>query len=1606
MDKKSILKEELNRAFLDRNFLRENGLTKKEAEGKLGSRTQKRLLDELFALSYHESRFNGIKVADIVKTFIPAMRSEPVEGWAMHAYLFVRGELFPEMESEISDPELFKTGRSVYLQLLRGLYRFERRILPFDPTYEVRLLDEKSPAAQGCTGEYAKLLKLIQTHYFYEFMRLGVDITSFNTLGHMFGVHYVATLMAYQLKKAGILVDLGLISGAAIGHDVGKYGCRKNEDKRVPYLHYYYTDMCYNRFGLPQMAHIAANHSTWDLELEDLSVEALLLIYADFRVKSKVHREGGKRIEEIHFYSLKESYDVILGKLDNVDAAKKKRYEHVYAKLADFENFMIEQGVLTSVPEDASYYDERKVVPTHRDVVFLDDTQMIEEFKFRAFDHNIRLMAQINDESGFTSVIEAARSEMHWNEQRTYLNILSEYSMYLPEKLKLLTLEFFYDQLANRESDIRGQAARALGHLVATFREEYKKEIPEGYTVSDVVVTNVSLFKEYLARIIDPDPKLTEQHRDWIRNCLNVYIPVVFQSCREDCRPRYVAVLEEYYRSHELSEGQRLLLIKTLMELPPKLCTDSFRDAAAAFLSGLKKSKSRHIRIAIPVAQSRFFPEQGKEAYCMEIKRTLYGDRAVDPDEMLNTMFLDDLKVSTPWPDKVANIMLMLDFAAHADREDPADQGRLLHIATHLGNIIKVSEVVFVRLQAGDALVSLMEVLSAEQRNEIAVELFNGLEIGDFQFSRYISQYLGKILLFLSPEELEEFIDDLRKLMESGGSKPSIAVIDTFFVALENYAAYERRFREKKEVAEKRRFYLLGMLLKAFSGYDKELSQEAFWLLGTGIFESKVLTFEEKAELFCHGGRKLLSIFDEKRERELAFLNNASSLNSIYRFISQYQIDVGPLSFPRPKRVAFFPGTFDPFSRGHRAVARAIRDADFEVYLALDEFSWSKKTQPYFERRRIMRMSTAEEDHIYLFSDDVPVNIANPDDLIRMQKLFGGREVYVAVGTDVIQNASCYKAKPVPGSIHSVNHIVFARVSSKEAAREHAVVSTGTYPITGKILQLSVKKYYEDISSTRIRENINQNRDISNLIDSFAQKYIYDKNLYLREPTYKHVLQARDLSINACDMVTDEMLDALSDTLRARHFDLDAVRSYVKKPGVHAVTIESGTRTRRIIGLACAHRVDSDRFYSEFHDVELAAHIRQASGGRAAVIGLFVSRNTPTITNISQILLTEILTERLSRDYTYVVYHSADPAGEHENVLEAFKRQGFVKIADHDGHPVYAADMKAPNIIFRDVESAIKSPFNKNQHVRRAIENAHNRLLHTLTALYPGELVLSFNSSAVYNKIVSKVAGINGVSTIPDPANRKGPYMSVPFGKALADDVVPNTVTKSVHTEKYFKQELGGFRIGEMREYPSLENQAAMLHSFNRPIILIEDLLHKGYRMNKITPVLREMHVPIKAVVAGVLTGKARDRMMEENRRVECAYFIPSINLWLNERDCYPFIGGDGIDIDGPEAGHRHINLILPYAYPGFIKQNDIAAILQYSMTCLENACEIMRALEEEYQRIYEKKLTLKRLGEVIAHPKIPYQGDGIDYDDLRAPSVFLESEMKRLSRLGGRRLT
>ena len=126
------------------------------------------------------------------------------------------------------------------------------------------------------------------------------------------------------------------------------------------------------------------------------------------------------------------------------------------------------------------------------------------------------------------------------------------------------------------------------------------------------------------------------------------------------------------------------------------------------------------------------------------------------------------------------------------------------------------------------------------------------------------------------------------------------------------------------------------------------------------------------------------------------------------------------------------------------------------------------RDRPHLIRRQIVNMSVADEFHVNLFPDDIPVNIANPADLKRLKEVFAGREVYIVAGSDVIANASSYKKEPCENSIHSMNHIAFRRVG--DVRSDNRFNRKMMESITGKVYELELPEHLEDISSTKIRE--------------------------------------------------------------------------------------------------------------------------------------------------------------------------------------------------------------------------------------------------------------------------------------------------------------------------------------------------------------------------------------------------------------------------------------------------------------------------------------------------------------------------------------------------------
>ena len=1530
--------------------------------------------------------FSGarLRCADVLALCRPELEvlcpGEPSEGWLAYAYDYARRLLYPEK----TGVEPFAPGAVFLLSVLQVLFAAEAELLPHDPAWTFDFLTDDELAGSPCAPSYQRFLRLWRREFVYELMRLGLEVTPYRTLEHIAGVHHLAVTAARALRKSGVAVDVALVSGAAAGHDLGKFGCRPGE--RVPYLHYFYTDQWFRRRRMTDIGHVAANHSVWDLEPDYLSVEALLLIYADFRVK-QLHDAQGREITRIS--TLAEAFQVILDKLDDVDGEKQKRYTRVYARLEDFEQFMVSCGVDVTMSGG-----DTPPLPEKHTALMTDD-EALRALTLRCVGHNMELMHRLTDQRSFARLLEEARGETDWRRLRAYLAVMESYSLYLHIPQKVQTLTFLYELLMHREGDIRRQAAALLGEIIAGFHAGYAKERPADIRPDPRAITDVDQWRLYLDKILYPDHKLMPQHRRWIGYTLKFAVGSLLSHCpgREE---RFLAPVFAYYRRPEdLDDYTAFQLLDTAAALPDTAYTASRARQMTDFAAALSLRKDLTIRMAAVLLLdrlARLYPEDGRALEAVTavpdgdsgtlryLKQDVLSQGAplLLPEDVVSEIFLDNLKTATPWITKQGNLRLLTDFARSG--KSPA-----LHIATHLSNLIKVSDRVTVRHSAGNALLALAPRLTADQRNEVAVELCRGLELGQQEFTKYIPDYLGRFALWLPPAELDEVLDDLRVNLSSSDSRVTASVLDTVGVIYEAYDAYRSRFPETDDAYRRRRERLLGLLMRGLSGIDGATRQEALFVLGRRVFGSGELGRHEKRRAFMLTQRKLLSAQDEFPGEGLTFYYRAAMLGKLYRFITEERLFHKGFDFGAPRPVAFFPGTFDPFTLSHKGIVRAIRDQGFEVLLAIDEFSWSKKTQPYRLRRRIAAMAVADVFHVSIFPEDFPVNIANPENLHELRAAFPGRSVSIVVGSDVVLHASSYKKSVTPDSIHTFDHVVFRRTEPDAEPADYSC-------ITGKVLELTLPPQLEEISSTRIREAVDANRDISNLIDPTVQEFIYRRGLYLREPQDKPVLRTEDLSfLPASPETAEKFLRTMLSVPTAA-----ALRTQIESRGDDVMVCRDTDGT--ILGAASYACLDSARLFARLGDPALSGLVRQNAGGRTLLIsGLFVPRGERQ-SDLCQLLITEVLTLALSREFTYALYLPLEGAvsGYGRQLLTL---QGFVPAGDSTD--ALAVDMRCPIVLSRNVDTAVKAPFSSSPRVLAAIAAAHRRLQAALTKLQPGSLVLSLSAGVIYHRLLQRITGRNGVPAEPTTPRVLGPDICVPYGKILRGVAVPNTVTKTLRTDKVYEPDLSTYSIEAYPDYSPLPDQVRTIHAFARPVILVDDMLHDGKRIRRLAPLLAETNTPVDQVLVGYLTGMGRDLMEQLGYDVDAIYYLPNLRLRFVESTLYPFIGGDTVRRSEALPGGLQpaVNRILPYAAPEYTGMDDETA-WELSLCCLENARDILLALETEFRALYARNLTLSRLGEAVILPLCPDKGGCMTYDLSRAASTYLEGDIELLKRM------
>ncbi len=1455
--------------------------------------------------------------------------------------------------------------------------------------------------------EYIRFKRIFKEKLIFTMIQFNREITGYNTLDHITGVHTLAMHLAKQLQKKGQPIELGMISGAALGHDIGKYGCAGPDLRRVPYVHYYYTDLWFRDNNLTHMGHIATNHSTWDLEIENLSLESLILIYCDFRVKNVKGHNGF----EMMIMDLSQSFETILNMLDNVDEAKERRYRKVYSKLLDFENFMKDIGVNPNLGENSFETPEK-----HYDL--MQGHEIVENIKHLAIGHNIELMHRLRSIDSLSTILSTVKNETPEN-IRTYFDVFEEYSTYFTKPQKKLTLDFCYEFLTHKEIDIRNHAAIIMAKLIAYYDEEYRKETPHD-VVRDETDKSDELLELYINKILYPELNVSDKHKEYLSYGLKILIESLFTHphLHNKAFDDFDRILIKYYENIEdFSFATQFNLILTVKYIKTINLESKAFKAMFDFIKRMVIHPDYDVRVAT-LERVRFLIPKMKEGsnfniYIIDhlekmelsegvaenylkyqIAKVLnldmnfvdaYKNSTIKNSDDISKIYLDNLKSATAWVVKKVNIEVL-------SAESDENVNHYLHTALHLCNLLKVSANENVRNLAGSSLVKIIPKLKYDARNDVVIELLRALEIQDFNITKYIPKYLGQVMLYLPPQELDELIDDFITRMKISGTTLGTLILDTVSISLQNYHIYKKLFNEDLDVYSKRKEQLIKVLLIGCRSYKVKIKQAAFADIGEYIFASKI-DLQEKYIIFTMLAKKMLVDISEDDIDPLLFLNKASSLINVYRFVSDYAFLYGEINLKEPTKVAFFPGSFDPFTLGHKKIVRQIRDLGYEVYLAIDEYSWSKNTQPHEVRKLIAKLSTACELNVHLFPSGVQVNISNNEDIKELKETFKNKEVYLVVGSDVILNASSYKNPD--NEIFNINHIILERNKANRTDNIDSALKKKLKLFKTDILEFELPDKYLEISSTRIRESIDADKDFSDLIDSSAQRYIYKNNLYRKESVLKKLITTKNIGVEIVRM-DKSILQKLRQQFPEVSFRKISKLTDSQNPRVlYLENIEN----KEIIGFTVFHWIRQDSLYQMFNEEDVTQYFRSESTGRIIAIDSLLSKQLESEIDLEQVLLSQTISFAISRDYNYCIYKPIEQSLHTESIEQCLIRQGF---RSEIGNGIFSVSLNEPIALFFDLLRLLKEPFVSDVEVLLSIKENRRKLQMALTNLYPGQLVLPLDSAMIHHSLVKKICEVNNVSTLPSNPRVLGEAMCVPFGSILESEMIPNTVTKSVHTDKIFKNDGKDYYIGPYPNYMSLDNQIKMIKSFDRKVILVDDLLHKGYRFKSLDPIINTYGIEVERIVVGLLSGRGMELMNRQNRKVEYIHFIPNMKLWFNESDLYPFIGGHTVEREVNSTVNilKSTNFVLPYNYPKFIKNTSHTHIAHLSEVSIGNALDIIKALEKSYQQNYNKALSVSLLRDVFKSPRIPDRGENINYDMSKKPSFYLENDLILLRKI------
>ncbi len=1517
----------------------------------------------------------------ILKIFAEMSKSSQSDSeWLEAIYQFTLSLSYPENATIPAYSNVIENAY-VFLELFRLICQVEKEMAEntFVYDYPFELLSEREIDELEDATEYNIVVAAFRYDYIYEMMKLNREIFPYTSLEHITGVHYLAMFIARQVKACGIPVDLGIVSGAAALHDIGKFGCRPEESRKVAYYHYYYTEEWFYRKGIQYIRNIAVNHSTWDLELESLSIESLILIFSDFRVKE--HRDPTLPYP-MKFYTLEDSFNVILEKLDNVDAAKEKRYRKVYDKLADFKVFLQGQGIATSFD---------KVTKTERDLTdpaLLRGSALVKRYKNLSISHSLALMYELRNETSLLNYLDDIKNTTDIMPMRRKMSVLAQFSKYLTPEQKIIALDFLFDMLMLHEEGLRRQVAEIMGQIIISFDDPYSKYLPPSVESDIYKLSKSKILRRFINRFLNPERSRSRQKNRWI----GIALSDLFRTVLKDSKmpKQTINLLLEHF---VLLRGEsRIYLLAALLHLP----NDYLEEEQLVILSEqLAKSLDSDleeemiyaalcVRHLLPTGHAKIIdmakrlvekmsPKFYFNYYKYTLKAQLNKDKKPYLPETLQldqTLYLENLKSLTPQVVKALNIDFLLDYMI------TNGNGDRFYFAVHLCNLIKNSEHYEIRLLAGDTLLTLSDYLSSEKLNEVVIELIRGLEIENYQFTKNIPPILGRLIVKLPQVELREVIEDFEAKIRRGSDSLKVAVVETVTHGIIASASANGD--------ETLRNLMIRILFKGLVQSQNMCHIVAFNALTISILGTPLLDLEKKYQLFKKIAKKLLCVVANIAEdRRVDLVNYAYGYNKLYVFLSEYAHEIGNIDIPYRDKIAYFSGTFDPFSLGQKNVATTISNQGFEVYLSIDNFNWQRRTQPLELRRRLIEMTIADQPHVYTMPTLPTLDLKYRADCERLKDLFPDCDVYIVTGEDKLLEQHFSTRDEVDGC--DINHLIITRsgITTQNTADYRAVLEH-----IKNVDYITIDDELSAITNDRIRYAIDQQWDIDDVVDQLAAEQIKKYNMYRNEPTYKSHVDTISTTYMTKDQVDDNLIAEIKETL---HIDLNR---YISRDETSLnILIIRDSQDNLVNSIGVYRELSDEEFNVIQSDATIKSDYVELYKANTIVIELLASRERKPLHNHLLTLHTEMIVQAINHGYDYSIYRH-DKANPDKTISNHLYLTGYRNIHTLG---LMVTTIKAPVVLMLDAQSMLKIEYRQNDIIRNALASSREKLLAAFVKRYPNSVILTFERSMLYNKINKIVAQQNAAASDQEDAD----LMCVPYGDIYKRWLLPGSVTKALHTERVYNTGLRYFEVLESPHYPLIEEQVAIIKAFRRPVLLIDDLVDKGLRLHALENYFKDFDVPIKAIVVGIMSGVGKKRVTKKGYHILAGYHIPNMRAWYSESHLYPFIGGDAYFSGGDQLQDilPSVNKILPYMHYKTENANG-RTITQFSEVCLKQARILVETIEQQYQHSNRRPLTIAHLNEVFVTPRVPYYGRKIRISHYSVPSDMIKNDLIRLAQI------